>query len=93
MQNFTTKKEDSPLFTGNFISLKEGLLGTDGAATKYSSDIKDVFHANIYKQNFDKPEKQRSNINKWVANRTNQKIKNFMPPGTYEWSEFRQKKL
>lgn len=82
MKNFTTKKEDSPLFTGNFISFKKGLLATDGAAREYRTDIKDVFHANIYQQEFDKPEKQRKNINKWVANRTNQKIKNLMPPGS-----------
>jgi len=80
MKNFTTKKEDSPLFTGNVISLKD--CRGCGAATEYSTDIKNVFHADIYKQNFTEPEKQRYNINKWVAKRTNQKIKNLMPPGS-----------
>ena len=80
MQNFTTKKEDSPLFTGNFISFKKPCI-PECAKTEYSNDIKRVFHADIYQQPFDEPERQRKNINKWVANRTNQKIKNLMPPG------------
>ena len=47
----------------------------------YAKDIKDVFHANIYQQEFNEPEKQRRNINKWVWRRTNKKIRELMPPG------------
>ena len=74
----TTKSEGSPLFLGNFISFKKGLVKSD---MPYAKDIKDVFHANIYQQEFKEPEKQRRNINKWVWRRTNKKIRELMPPG------------
>lgn len=45
--------------------------------------IEDLFDASIYSANFlEKSEEMRKEINKWVTNKTQEKIKDLLPPGS-----------
>jgi len=80
MKNFTAPKESSPLSLANMISFGSGAKPKVG----YATAVKEVFHANPYKQDFSNPEKARKSINIWIARRTNKKIKKLMPEGSID---------
>ena len=67
----------SPLFVANMISFSKGV----GVRSSFAKEVKQVFHASPYNQDFSDPESARKSINIWVARRTNKKIRQIMPPG------------